>query len=128
MRYYKMTDPDGKLTAIGTGDGGTEIIEKEYAALFAEIEEKAALVASLAAGEITEADIREAWREEIIRRAEAEEMQLQTIVYTLEMLTKMTNADLEIILAGMGVSARMNKANMIRLILSLQGSDYNELV
>ena len=39
-----------------------------------------------------------------------------------------TYSDLEIILAGMGVSASMNKANMIRLILSLQGGDYNELV
>ena len=128
MRYYKMTDAEGKLTAIGTGDGGTEITAEEYTALYTDIADKAALVASLAAGEITEADIREAWREEIIRRAEAEEMQLQTIVYTLEMLTKMTNADLEIILAGMGVSASMNKANMIRLILSLQGGDGNELV
>lgn len=124
MKYYKMTDPDGKLTAIGTGSGGVEITAEEYAELSAEIEEKTALVASLAAGEITAADIREAWREEIIRRAEAKEMQLQTVVYTLEMLMKMTNADLEIILAGMGVSASMNKANMIRLILSLQGGDY----
>lgn len=128
MRYYKMTDADGNLTAIGTGSGGTEITAEEYAELSAEITAKAALVAALAAGEITEADIREAWREEIIRRAEAEEMQLQTVVYTLEMLMQMTNADLEIILAGMGVSASMNKANMIRLILSLQGGDKGELV
>ena len=128
MRYCKFLDSDGKLTAIGTGDGGVEISAEEYAALSAEIAEKAALVAALAAGEITAAEIREAWREEIIRRAEAKEMQLQTVVYTLEMLMKMTNADLEIILAGMGVSASMNKANMIRLILSLQGGDYNELV
>ena len=35
----------------------------------------------------------------------------------------MTNAELEIILAGYGVSASMNKANLIRLILSLQGGD-----
>ena len=128
MRYYKLIDADGKLTAIGTGDGGTEITAEEYAALYTDIADKTILVAKLAAGEITENDIREDWREEIIRRAEAEEMQLQTVVYTLEMLMKMTNADLEIILAGMGVSASMNKANMIRLILSLQGGDYNELV
>ena len=128
MRYYKLTDAGGKLTAIGTGSGGVEITEEDYAVLAEEIAEKAALVAALDAGEITAADIREAWREGIIRRAEAEEMQLQTTVYTLEMLMKMTNADLEIILAGMGVSASMNRANMIRLILSLQGSDYNELV
>lgn len=127
MRYYKLTDGE-RLTAIGTGAGGTEISAEEYTALYTDIADKTVLVAKLAAGEITENDIREDWREEIIRRAEAEETQLQTVVYTLEMLMKMTNADLEIILAGMGVSASMNKANMIRLILSLQGGDYNELV
>ena len=50
MRYYKMTDADGNLTAIGTGSGGVEITEEEYAALAKEIEQKAALVAALAAG------------------------------------------------------------------------------
>ena len=120
MRYYKMTDADGNLTAIGTGAGGTEITTEEYMALSAEISEKAALVASLASGEITENDIREAWREEIIRRAEAEEMRLQTTVYTEEMLMQMTNADLEQILYGYGRTANMNKENMVALILRLQ--------
>ena len=120
MRYYKMTDAGGKLTAIGTGAGGVEITAEEYTALSAEIAEKAALVASLAAGEITEADIREVWREEIIRRAETEEMQLQTTVYTEEMLMQMTNADLEQILYGYGRTANMNKENMVDLILRLQ--------
>ena len=55
MRYYKMTDSEGNLTAIGTGAGGTEITCTEYAALSAEITEKAALVAALIAGEIAEA-------------------------------------------------------------------------
>ena len=123
MRCYKMTDADGKLTAIGTGSGGVEITEEEYAELSAEITAKAALVASLDAGEITEVDIREDWREEIIRRAETEEMQLQTTVYTEDMLMQMTNAELEQILYGYGVSASMNKENLIRLILSLQGDD-----
>ena len=126
MRYYKLTDTDGKLTAIGTGDGGTEIIEEEYAALSDEIAEKAALVASLAAGEITEAEIREDWREEIVRRAAA--ISASTDAYTREALEAMTNADLEIILAGYGVSASMTKANLIRLILSLQGGGEGELV
>lgn len=126
MRYCKFLDRDGKLTAIGTGDGGTEIREKEYAALSAEIAEKAALVASLAAGEITAADIREAWREEIVRRAG--EISAGAGLYTEDELSAMTNAELEIILAGYGVSASMNKANLIRLILSLQGGDGNELV
>ena len=120
MRYYKMTDADGKLTAIGTGSGGVEITEEEYAALSAEIAQKAALVAKLAAGEITETEIREDWREEIIRRAEAEEMRLQTTVYTEDMLMQMTNAELEQILYGYGRTANMNKENMVALILRLQ--------
>ena len=98
MRYYKMTDADGNLTAIGTGSGGVEITAEEYAELFAEITEKAALVASLAAGEITEAEIRENWRDEIVRRAEA--LNAHTEGYTQDALEAMTNADLEINLAG----------------------------
>ena len=121
MRYYKMTDPDGKLTAIGTGSGGTEITAEEYAELSAEITHKANLVSSLAAGEITETDIREDWREEIVRRAAA--ISASADAYTRESLEAMTNAELEQILYGYGVSASMNKENLIRLILSLQGDD-----
>ena len=121
MRYYKLTEADGKLTAIGTGDGGVEISEEKYTALSAEIAEKAALVASLAAGEITEAEIREDWREEIVRRAAAVSDSADT--YTRDALEAMTNADLEIILAGMGVSANMTKANMVTLILAMQGGE-----
>ena len=121
MRYYKMTDPDGKLTAIGTGSGGTEITAEEYTALSAEIAEKVALVAALVAGEIAETDIREDWREEIVRRAAAVSASADT--YTREALEAMTNAGMEQILYGYGVSASMNKENLIRLILSLQGDD-----
>lgn len=118
MRYYKRTDANGKLTAIGTGSGGTEITAEEYAELSAEIRQKAALVAALAAGEIAEAEIREDWRDEIVRRAAA--ISASTDTYTREALEAMTNADLEIILAGMGISANMTKANMVTLILALQ--------
>ena len=121
MRYYKMTDADGKLTAIGTGSGGVEITAEEYAELSAEITAKAALVAALAAGEITETEIRENWRDEIVRRAEA--LNAHTEGYTQDALEAMTNAELEQILYGYGVSASMNKENLIRLILSLQGDD-----
>ena len=121
MRYYKMTDTDGKLTAIGTGVGGTEIAAEEYAELSAEITAKAALVASLAAGEIAETDIRDDWREEIVRRAAAVSASADN--YTREALEAMTNADLEIILAGMGISANMTKANMVTLILAMQGGE-----
>ena len=121
MRYYKMTDTDGNLTAIGTGSGGVEITAEEYAELSAKITHKATLVASLAAGEITETDIREEWRDEIVRRAAAISASADT--YTRPALEAMTNADLEIILAGMGISANMTKANMVTLILAMQGGE-----
>lgn len=65
MRYYKQIDVSGKLIAIGTGPGGTEITEAEYNALLAEIREKAACVDKLYAGEITIDDVPEAWREDV---------------------------------------------------------------
>ena len=120
MRYYKMTDTDGRLTAIGAGDGGTEITAEEYTALSAEITEKAALVKALVVGCISFEDIREDWRDEIVRRAETEEMRLHTTVYTEDMLMQMTNAELEQILYGYGRTANMNKENMVALILRLQ--------
>ena len=121
MRYYKMTDAEGKLTAIGTGSGGVEVSAEEYAELSAKITHKANLVASLAAGEITETDIREDWREEIVRRSAAVSASADT--YTRDALEAMTNADLEIILAGMGISVNMTKANMVTLILAMQGGE-----
>ena len=70
MRYYAQYNESGKLIAIGTGPGGTEITEAEYNALLSEIREKAALVDKLYSGEITIADVPEAWREEIQRRVD----------------------------------------------------------
>ena len=70
MRYYAQYNDSGKLIAIGTGNGGTEITEAEYNALLAEIREKAALVNRLYSGEITIADVPEAWQEEIQRRVD----------------------------------------------------------
>ena len=118
MRYYKMTDADGKLTAIGTGSGGVEISAEEYTALSAEIAEKAALVKALIVGCISVEDIREDWREEILRRAEA--LNARTEGYTQDALEAMTNAELERILYSLGISANMTKANMVTLILALQ--------
>ena len=69
MRYYKQISDDC-IIAIGTGNGGTEITEAEYNALLAEIREKAAMVDKLYSGEITIADVPEAWREEIQRRVD----------------------------------------------------------
>lgn len=121
MRYYKMTDANGNLTAIGTGSGGVEITEEEYAALSDEIAQKAALVAALADGRISTEDIREDWREEIVRRAEA--LESRKAGYSQEMLEDMSNAELEQILSGMGVSVNMTKANMVTLILAIQGGE-----
>lgn len=121
MRYYKLIDADGNLSAIGTGTGVVEITEDEYAALSDEIKQKAALVAALEEGSISAEDIREDWREEIIQRVEA--LSARTEVYTQEILEAMTKAELEQILSDMGVSANMTKSNMVTLILSMQGGE-----
>lgn len=68
MRYYAQYDESGKLIAIGTGFGGTEITESQYNALLAEIREKAALVEQLYSGEINAEEVPAEWREEIERR------------------------------------------------------------
>ncbi len=68
MRYYAQYNDSGKLIAIGTGYGGTEITEAEYNALLAEIREKAALVGKLYSGEITLDEVPADWQEEIQRR------------------------------------------------------------
>ena len=70
MRYYAQYTDTGKLLAIGTGIGGTEITEAEYNTLLAEIREKAALVDKLYSGEITLADVPTDWQEEIQRRVD----------------------------------------------------------
>ena len=70
MRYYAQYDEHGKLIAIGTGSGGTEITEAEYNRLLSEIREKAALVDKLYSGAITIADVPADWRAEIQRRVD----------------------------------------------------------
>ena len=69
-RYYVRYKTDGTIYMIGVGIGGTEITEAEYSRLLAEIREKAALVEQLYNGEITIADVPEAWQEEIQRRVD----------------------------------------------------------
>lgn len=70
MRYYAQYNDSGKLIAIGTGSGGTEITESEYNTLLAEIREKAALVDKLYSGEITIDEVPSDWQEEIQRRVD----------------------------------------------------------
>ena len=68
MRYYAQYSEDGKMIAIGTGIGGTEITETEYNTLLSEIRSKARLVEQLYLGEITIEDVPFEWQEEIQRR------------------------------------------------------------
>ena len=70
MRYYKIQNEHGILTAIGTGCGGVEITEAEYNALLSEIREKASLVNRLYSGEITLDEVPADWQEEIQRRVD----------------------------------------------------------
>ena len=70
MRYYAKYNDNGKLIAIGTGNGGTEITEAEYNALLSEIREKAAFVNKLYSGEITIDAVPVDWQEEIQRRVD----------------------------------------------------------
>lgn len=70
MRYFANYNSGGKLIAIGTGSGGTEITEAEYNTLLAEIHEKAALVDKLYSGEITIAEVPTDWQAEIQRRVD----------------------------------------------------------
>ena len=70
MRYYAQYNDTGKLIAIGTGNGGTEITEAEYNALLADIREKADLVNRLYSGEITIDEVPVDWQEEIQRRVD----------------------------------------------------------
>ena len=68
MRYYAKYNDYGKLILIGTGQGGTEIIEECYNNLLTEIRSKAFLVDQLYNKEITIYEIPEEWQEEIQRR------------------------------------------------------------
>ena len=70
MRYYAQYNDTGKLLAIGTGPGGTEITEAEYNTLLSEIREKATLVDRLYSGEITIDAVPSEWQEEIQRRVD----------------------------------------------------------
>ena len=70
MRYYAQYNCNGKLIAISTGSGGTEITEAEYNALLSEIREKADLVDKLYNGEITIDAVPVDWQEEIQRRVD----------------------------------------------------------
>lgn len=70
MRYYAQYNENGKLLAIGTGYGGVEITEAEYNAILSEIREKATLVDKVYNCEISIAEVKTEWQEEIQRRVD----------------------------------------------------------
>ena len=95
MRYYAQYNDSGKLIAIGTGYGGTEITEAEYNTLLAEIRAKAQLVDDVYNGVKTLDDVPAEWRDEIQRRvterqeaeqAEPEETELEDAIAALKLL------------------------------------------
>lgn len=96
MSYYAQYNESGKLIAIGTGYGGTEITEEEYNHLLAEIRTKAQLVDQLYNGEITIDSVPTEWQEEIQRRVD-ERIALQG---TLEEQDISAEEALDIILGG----------------------------
>ena len=95
MRYYAQYNDNGKLIAIGTGYGGTEITEAEYNTLLAEIRAKAQLVDDVYNGVKTLDDVPAEWLDEIQRRvterqeaeqAEPEETELEDAIAALNLL------------------------------------------
>ena len=100
MRYYAQYNDAGKLIAIGTGPGGTEITESEYNAILDEIREKAALVDKLYSGEITIDVVPAAWQEEIQRRVDERKAWESETVETAEA----TDEDYLAALAELGVT------------------------
>ncbi len=66
MRYYIKFAEDGKVYAVGIGPGGTEITQEEYEAQLTIILQKNELTDKLYRGEITQADVPEDWRAEIV--------------------------------------------------------------
>ena len=79
MRYYAIYNENGKLIALGTGYGGTEITEAEYNRLLQEIREKADFVNQLYSGEITLDAVPVEWQEEIQRRVNERKEQEEAV-------------------------------------------------
>ena len=89
-RFFAAYGENGKLLGIGTGYGGVEITEAEYNTLLSEIRAKADLVNKVYSGEITIADVKPEWQEEIQRRVD------QRIAWEAEIAaTEETNIPME---------------------------------
>lgn len=111
MGYYEAS-ADGCVNSVGIAPcpGAAEIPEERYNAVWAAIALRPVppdgCAVRLAADTL-------AW--ETYARPAPEP------VYTQEALNAMTNVELEAILYSYGISANMNKANLVRLILAAQG-------
>ena len=114
MTYYKQLE-NGYIVAIGTAEQSfcTEISQAEYAQLSALISGKP----TAQEGKCYRLSAAAAW--ELCSLSPSAGLEL----YTKEALEDMTNAELEMILYRYGISASMNKANMVRLILAAQSGD-----
>lgn len=114
MKFYKQIS-DGYIVAIGTAESAVsgEITQAEYEQLAGMIAERP----TAPEGKYYRLKSDFTWELCELPPAEAPEQ------YTQEALEELSAAELETILAGYGISASMNKANMIRLILAAQGGD-----
>lgn len=115
MRKYKEIE-NGIIVSIGESlTNGTTISDEEYNTILSKIHNKP--IADSGYDYQLKSDL--TW--ELFEVPAVDDEQKHS--YTKDELMQMTNTELEIILAGYGVSASMTKANLIRLILSLQGGD-----
>ncbi len=115
MRYFRI-DKDGYLLTVGYGGGthGEDITAEEYSTIKAAVLNRPK--PPLGYDYRLRTDL--TWELTELPPAPAE-----PTVYTQQTLEAMTNAELETILASYGISASMNKANMVQLILQAQGGD-----
>ena len=110
---YDITTEDGYIVSFGSASNGEpedgNITKEQYDEIRRVITEKP-----------TAADGYEYRLRADTLQWERVELPPAPTVYTQTSLETMTNAELEQILYGFGITASMNKANMIRLILAAQ--------
>lgn len=71
MRFYATYGENGKLTAVGTGDGGIEICREVYEAALNDLRQLAQYVDQVASGAMELADVPEQYREQVAREIAA---------------------------------------------------------
>lgn len=110
MRYWKYVNDNNCIGSVGKGQGGTEITETEYNAILDAIHNRPT------APDGYGYRLREDLTWELYELPVVEEVEQ----YTEERLATMTNAELQAVMADMGIGGTMNKANMVALIMSHQ--------